>query len=87
MNNFFLNSELQGIFNVFEKLSAVRDFISKHLAFSHGTFILTGPPTNGGTKQFGAEDSTLLDLGLVPAALIFFVWDDETKVTLQQYLT
>uniref|UniRef100_A0A914I4P0 UBX domain-containing protein n=1 Tax=Globodera rostochiensis TaxID=31243 RepID=A0A914I4P0_GLORO len=81
-NNFLL----QGIFNVYEKFAAVREFVARNLSIQHGTFTLavSGTVANNQQQQLHEEENTLLDYGLAPSALIYFDWDSTTTASLQR---
>ncbi|XP_046661137.1 UBX domain-containing protein 6 [Homalodisca vitripennis] len=67
---------LQGTFGVYEKLSEVFTFVQEHIVFSEGEFVLT---TGTGHRLTEADmNKTLLELHLVPASILLFVWAGET---------
>lgn len=71
---------LQGTFSVMESLSAVSEFVGEHLEtpLPHQ---LADSVT--GVRFVGdALESSLLDLGLVPASLVNFCWDPEIEADL-----
>jgi len=70
---------LQGTFSVYEPVSAVSEFVSSCLdtPLPH---ILADSVT--GARLGEAGDTSLLDLGLVPASLVNFCWDPEIEADL-----
>jgi len=73
---------LQGTFSVYEPVSAVSEFVLgclstplPHILADSGTGARLG---EGG----GNSDTSLLDLGLVPASLVNFCWDPEIEADL-----
>uniref|UniRef100_A0A1B6LYV2 UBX domain-containing protein n=1 Tax=Graphocephala atropunctata TaxID=36148 RepID=A0A1B6LYV2_9HEMI len=66
---------LQGTFGVYEKLSDVSAFVQEHIVFPEGEFVLT---TGTGQRLTDADmPKTLLELHLVPASILLFVWAGE----------
>ncbi|KAK3740949.1 hypothetical protein QZH41_017801 [Actinostola sp. cb2023] len=61
---------LQGTFYSREKLRDLFAFVRESLVSDWQPFVLSDP-----TGQLKAEESTLNDLGLVPAAVVNFAWD------------
>ncbi|KAI6226365.1 UBX domain-containing protein 6 [Aphelenchoides fujianensis] len=74
-NNFLL----QGVFNVHENFSAVREFLAEWVADQAGEFVLTDPTSD---RRFEADERNLNEYGLVPAALVHFDWDKDTLTQL-----
>uniref|UniRef100_A0A146MC62 UBX domain-containing protein 6 n=1 Tax=Lygus hesperus TaxID=30085 RepID=A0A146MC62_LYGHE len=62
---------LQGTFNVYEKARAVKEFVLENLS-SEGEFALKNALGQELTPE--EDDSTLLELKLVPAVLLTFAW-------------
>ncbi|KAF6211505.1 hypothetical protein GE061_012017 [Apolygus lucorum] len=62
---------LQGTFNVYEKARSVREFVLENLS-CEGEFSLKNALGQEITSE--DEDSTLLELKLVPAVLLTFAW-------------
>ncbi|GFU35333.1 UBX domain-containing protein 6 [Nephila pilipes] len=62
---------LQGTFYVHERLSAVKQFVSENLQDPEREFYLLLP---GGSKLI--DDNSLIELKLVPAVLLNFLWSD-----------
>ncbi|CAD5218829.1 unnamed protein product [Bursaphelenchus okinawaensis] len=73
---------LQGVFGVHEKFSTLREFIASKLQTQSGTFVLTDP-TNGG-QTFSNDEKSFADYGLMPAAVVFFDWDQDTMAQFAQ---
>ncbi|VDM69825.1 unnamed protein product [Strongylus vulgaris] len=59
---------LQGTFGCYEPLSAVREYVSKHLANEAALFSLRNPMKGG--EPLGDEAKTLAALGLAPAVVL-----------------
>ncbi|PAV59909.1 hypothetical protein WR25_12509 [Diploscapter pachys] len=64
---------IEGTFGVYESLDAVRQFVCPTLSSETMTFQFKDPVTN---KVLGAEDKSLNDLGLAPAAIIHMILSD-----------
>ncbi|KAG8318187.1 UBX domain-containing protein 6 [Homalodisca vitripennis] len=76
INPFKVMQVQQGTFGVYEKLSEVFTFVQEHIVFSEGEFVLT---TGTGHRLTEADmNKTLLELHLVPASILLFVWAGET---------
>ncbi|KAB0803862.1 hypothetical protein PPYR_00832 [Photinus pyralis] len=75
---------LQGTFSVYEKFSAVVEFVQEHLNES-APFILYS--TTGHKLEETDYDSTLLALKLVPATVLIFGWDTDSADETNQYNT
>lgn len=71
---------LQGTFSVQEPLSSVSEFVSEHLdtPLPHQL----ADSVTGTRYQEDGLNSALVDLGLVPAALLNFCWDTEMEADL-----
>ncbi|BET00799.1 UBX domain-containing protein [Nesidiocoris tenuis] len=65
---------LQGTFNVYEKVRAVKEFVREHVS-CEADFRLVN--ALGGELGESEDDRTLLDLKLVPAVLLTFAWSCE----------
>ncbi|GIX70183.1 UBX domain-containing protein 6 [Caerostris extrusa] len=65
------NNILQGTFYVHERLSSVKNFVAENLYNPEREFHLLLP---GGIKL--TDDASLLELKLVPAVLLNFLWSD-----------
>ncbi|CAD5225790.1 unnamed protein product [Bursaphelenchus xylophilus] len=73
---------LQGVFSVHERFSTLREFIASKVATEFGTFVLTDPanPEN----CFDNEQKSFADYGLIPAAVVYFDWDQDTLAQFAQ---
>lgn len=76
---------LQGTFKTWEKLSALKEFVCENL-HNKLPFILAVP----GGQQLVEDESTLAEIGLVPAAIINFAWNssyaDDDELSNSPYL-
>ncbi|CAK5047496.1 unnamed protein product [Meloidogyne enterolobii] len=73
------NYLIQAIFNVHERFQSLREFVFKNLALEHGSFTLTFPSSsNNNGIDLDKENSTFLELGFVPSAVLNFKWDAST---------
>ncbi|VDP05441.1 unnamed protein product [Soboliphyme baturini] len=64
---------LQGTFSASEKLSEVYEFVRKYVTLDWAPFTLKDSSVRAPLE--GKQESTLLELRLCPAALLYFQWD------------
>ncbi|GLH10173.1 UBX domain-containing protein 6 [Gryllus bimaculatus] len=64
---------LQGTFTVYEKVDAVRTFVSENIIDEDRPFILSTATGHRLTEE--DYDHSLLDLRLVPASILIFTWE------------
>jgi len=76
---------LQGTFSVYEKLRQVEDFVSE--ALEHPLpFVLVDSASGQRLDEHSVKDSTLIDLGLIPASILNFSWHPEVADEIKQQL-
>lgn len=71
---------LQGTFGVYEKLSALKDFVRRCLNVDWVPFDLKSSLG----KIFDQDEETLLDLSLVPYAVLNLTWSQDVKAQLDE---